>query len=128
MRPATEGEGMPGGSVVSSEWSHDPGLEGLLDDSLGDLDLFQEHAAAALVKQGVDQRVAVGLLARHRSSAKYGYEISPATVEHVLDLRRVLAFRGQGVLRLFSSPFFYSTLLYSTLLLEASSADRGLLG
>lgn len=91
---------------MSSEWSHDPALEALLNDSLDDLDLAQERAVAVLVGQGRDQQAAVALLARYRSSAKYGYEISPATVEHVLGLRTILAIRGEAVQRLFSSPFF----------------------
>ena len=91
---------------MSAEWSHDPILEGLLRDSLSDLDLSQGRAMSGLLERGLKREACVALLARYRSSTKYGYDLSTATVDHVMHLRGLLGIRGEAVQQLFDSPFF----------------------
>ncbi len=77
----------------------------VLAHSLGTSDFWCAAARAELESRGSTTDEAVGLLARHRSLAKYGYEISARTVTHVQSL-----FHGVDgdcdFTRLVRAPFF----------------------
>ncbi len=61
-------------------------VESVLADSLLDLDPFQAESFRRLNELDIGRVEALVLLARHKSSAKYGFRIPEATALHVADL------------------------------------------
>ena len=58
----------------------------VLDESLNEDDFFCNKSRNQLSGMGVKAEEALKLLARHKSSVKYGYDLSSNTLSHLLEL------------------------------------------
>jgi CRP-like cAMP-binding protein/sugar phosphate isomerase/epimerase len=89
---------------ASGESPNSDKIRSILDASLLETDFFCRKSRSLLAQLGLPQGEDLLLLARHKSKVKYGYDIAPETLPHILDLA------GQGdkqsLRRLVESPFF----------------------
>jgi len=77
-----------------------------LDESLEDDDFYCRKSRSLLGTMGLRADAVTSMLAQHKSSVKYGYDISPATLSHLLELARTK--REEAPLKgLIESPFFF---------------------
>ncbi|MBW1742162.1 MAG: cyclic nucleotide-binding domain-containing protein [Deltaproteobacteria bacterium] len=77
-----------------------------LDESLEDDDFYCRKSHSQLDAMGLEAGAASSMLAEHKSSVKYGYDISPATLSHLLELAKTKD-KGVPLKRLIESPFFF---------------------
>lgn len=77
-----------------------------LDESLEDDDFYCRRSRSLLSTMGLKADAVTSMLAQHKSSVKYGYDISPATLSHVLKLAKTTN-EGAPLKRLIESPFFF---------------------
>ena len=77
----------------------------ILADSLKEDDSYCRQSLGRLRAAGLSTDKALSLLAKHKSSAKYGYELSPKSLSHVLTFARNSE-EGAAVRSLIKSPFF----------------------
>jgi CRP-like cAMP-binding protein/sugar phosphate isomerase/epimerase len=80
-------------------------IKKILDESLNDDDFFCRKSRNKLAGMGLDKNMAMTLLAHHKSSIKYGYDLSSDSLAHLLELSEIK--KGENPLkRLLESPFF----------------------
>jgi CRP-like cAMP-binding protein/sugar phosphate isomerase/epimerase len=80
-------------------------IESILDGSLREDDFFCQKSRGILTEIGIDEDVALMLLAHHKSKAKYGYAISQKNLSHIVELAKNN--KDEAPLRrLINSPFF----------------------
>jgi len=77
----------------------------VLDESLSEKDISCEESRKQLNNMGLERDEALMLLALHKSSVKYGYDLSPASLSHLFRLAGEKE-NEAPLLRLFDSPFF----------------------
>ncbi len=77
-----------------------------LDESLEDDDFYCRRSRSLLGTMGLGTDAVSAMLAQHKSSVKYGYDISPATLSHLLVLAKAKE-EVEPLKRLIESPFFF---------------------
>ena len=77
----------------------------VLDKSLTDDDFFCRTNRTLLISMGLERDEALKLLASHRSSVKYGYELSSKSLSHLLNLAQKKQ-KETPFQKLVESPFF----------------------
>jgi CRP-like cAMP-binding protein/sugar phosphate isomerase/epimerase len=80
-------------------------LKKILDESLNDDDFYCRKSLDILTGMGLDREKALMLLAHHKSSIKYGYDISPHSLPYLLELAEKEG-NESPLKRLAESPFF----------------------
>ena len=80
-------------------------LRQILDESLKEDDFFSPKARSQMTKLGLPHEEALMLLARHKSRAVYGCELSEQTLTHLFDLARKRP-KEKPFISLMDSPFF----------------------
>ena len=80
-------------------------IENILDGSLREDDFFCQKSRELLTGLGIDEDVALMLLAHHKSKAKYGYAISQKDLSHIVELAKNKE-NEAPLRRLINSPFF----------------------
>ena len=80
-------------------------IQRILDESLTEDDIFCRKSRSLLNKMGLETNEILMLLAHHKSSVKYGYDISPTTLTHLLGLAKEKE-KESPLHRLIESPFF----------------------
>ena len=80
-------------------------IENILDGSLKEDDIFCQKSRDLLTDIGIDENVALMLLAHHKSKAKYGYAISQKDLSHIVELATKKE-NEAPLRRLINSPFF----------------------
>jgi CRP-like cAMP-binding protein/sugar phosphate isomerase/epimerase len=76
-----------------------------LDESLDEDDLYCHKSLNQLNSMGLKADEALTLLAQHKSSVKYGYDLSAETLSHLLELAGTRE-KEAPLRRLMESPFF----------------------
>ena len=71
---------------ISTEKADVAAIERVLDESLHESDFYCQKSLKELINTGMNAEEALTLLARHKSSVKYGYDLSPDTPSHLLEL------------------------------------------
>lgn len=79
-------------------------VQKVLDASISETDPWNMESRSLLAGMGLGKDIALMLLAHHKSSAKYGYDISPESLFHLFDLAEIKE-KGAPLKRLFESPF-----------------------
>lgn len=77
-----------------------------LDESLKDDDFYSRRSRSLLSDIGLEADAIASMLAQHKSRVKYGYDISPSTLSHLLELSKTKD-KGGPLKRLIESPFFF---------------------
>lgn len=77
----------------------------VLEESLREKDFFSSRSKKDLDRLGFDPDAALMLLARHKSKAKYGYELRVSSISHILELSKKET-HGSPLGKLTRSPFF----------------------
>jgi CRP-like cAMP-binding protein/sugar phosphate isomerase/epimerase len=77
-----------------------------LDESLKDDDFYSRRSRSLLAGTGLEADAVASMLAQYKSSVKYGYNISPSTLSHLLKVARTKD-EGGPLKRLIESPFFF---------------------
>jgi CRP-like cAMP-binding protein/sugar phosphate isomerase/epimerase len=80
-------------------------VNNVLDESLTEEDFFCNESRNLLTGMGLDEEEALTLLAHHKSSIKYGYDLSAKTLRRVFDLATKKA-NESPLFKLIKSPFF----------------------
>jgi len=77
----------------------------ILDESIYEKDIFSKKSSQRLSNLGLNEDEILMLLAFHKSSAKYGYDLSFDSVSHLFQLAKEKE-NEAPLQRLFKSPFF----------------------
>jgi len=80
-------------------------ITNILDGSLREDDFFCQKSRELLTGIGIDEDVALMLLAHHKSKAKYGYAISQKDLSHIVEIATNKE-NEAPLRRLINSPFF----------------------
>jgi CRP-like cAMP-binding protein/sugar phosphate isomerase/epimerase len=81
-------------------------VQKVLDKSLEEDDFYCRKSRGLLGTMGLERDAALKLLAQHKSSVKYGYDISPDTLSHLLALAK-LSGQETPLAKLIESSFFF---------------------
>jgi CRP-like cAMP-binding protein/sugar phosphate isomerase/epimerase len=80
-------------------------IEKLLDESLSEDDLYCRKSRNLLSSTGLGFDAVLMLLAHHKSSVRYGYDLSSDSLSHILELAKT-GEKDAPLKRLIESPFF----------------------
>ncbi len=80
-------------------------VRSVLEESLTETDFFCQKAFHQLNTMGLERNEALMLLAHHKSSAKYGYDLSSNSLVHLLKLAEKEK-NDRSLQRLIAAPFF----------------------
>ena len=80
-------------------------IENILDESLNEDDFYCRKSRNLLSSMGLEMNEALMSLARHKSSTKYGYDLSTTNLSHLLELAGIRE-KDAPLRRLVESPFF----------------------
>jgi CRP-like cAMP-binding protein/sugar phosphate isomerase/epimerase len=80
-------------------------IKKVLDESLNDNDFYCRKSRNKLNSMGLDKNKALILLAHHKSSIKYCYDLSSDSLDHLFELAEIKK-GGNPLKRLLESPFF----------------------
>ncbi len=80
-------------------------IKKILDESLNDDDFYCRKSLNILTSMGLDKKKALMLLAHHKSSIKYGYDLSSSSLPHLFELAEIKGSESP-LKRLVESPFF----------------------
>ncbi len=78
----------------------------VLDESLSEDDFYCRRSRHLLSSMGIETDTVLMLLAQHKSSVKYGYDLSSDSLSHLLELAKVKE-EEAPLKRLIESPFFF---------------------
>jgi CRP-like cAMP-binding protein/sugar phosphate isomerase/epimerase/polyhydroxyalkanoate synthesis regulator phasin len=78
----------------------------VLDESLSEDDFYCRKSRHLLTSMGLETDTVLMLLAQHKSSVKYGYDLSSESLSHLLELAEAKD-REAPLKRLIESPFFF---------------------
>ncbi len=78
----------------------------VLNESLSEDDFYCQKSRRLLGSMGLETDTVLMMLAQHKSSVKYGYDLSSDTLSHLLALAKVKQ-EEVPLKRLIESPFFY---------------------
>jgi CRP-like cAMP-binding protein len=78
----------------------------VLDESLSENDFYCRKSRHLLTSMGLETDTVLMLLAQHKSSVKYGYDLSSESLSHLLELAEAKD-REAPLKRLIESPFFF---------------------
>ena len=78
----------------------------VLDESLNEDDFYCRKSRHLLSSMGIETDTVLMLLAQHKSSVKYGYDLSSDSLSHLLELAKVKE-EEAPLKRLIESPFFF---------------------
>ena len=81
-------------------------IDKVLDESLSEEDVYCRKSRHMLTGMGLETDTALTLLAQHKSSVKYGYDLSSESLSHLLELAEAKD-REAPLKRLIESPFFF---------------------
>lgn len=91
---------------MATEDSARAAIDKVLEESLDDDDFYCRRSRHRLSSMSLENDTVLTLLAQHRSSVKYGYDLSPNSLSHLLDLAE--GTDGEAPLKkLLESPFFF---------------------
>jgi CRP-like cAMP-binding protein/sugar phosphate isomerase/epimerase len=80
-------------------------IKKVLDESLKEDDFYCRKSRHLLTNAGLEIDAVLMLLAHHKSSVKYGYELSSTSLSHILELAKTKQ-KEAPLKRLIESPFF----------------------
>ena len=91
--------------ITETEEIKKEAIKKFLDESLNDDDFYCRRSCNKLTGTGLDKKKALMLLAHHKSSIKYGYNLSSNNLSHLFKLAEIRGNKGplKGLLE---SPFF----------------------
>ncbi len=80
-------------------------IKKVLDESLNEDDFYCRRSRHLLSSTGLEIDAVLMLLAHHKSSVRYGYDLSSDSLSHILGLAKIKK-KGAPLKRLIESPFF----------------------
>ena len=80
-------------------------IKKILDESLKEDDFYCQKSRRLLSSMGLEKDGVHMLLAHHKSSVKYGYDLSSDTLSHLLELAKIRE-KEAPLIRLIEAPFF----------------------
>ncbi|RLB83964.1 MAG: hypothetical protein DRH17_00345 [Deltaproteobacteria bacterium] len=80
-------------------------IKRILDESLSEDDFYCQKSRHLLSSMGLETDAVLMLLAHHKSSVKYGYNLSSTSLSHLLELSKIQE-KEAPLKRLIESPFF----------------------
>lgn len=92
-------------SILGDKRSDTDEIRRILNESLSEQDIVGSKSRRLLNSLGLERDEALMLLALHKSSVKYGYDLSPETLSHLLALAKENE-NEAPLSRLVESPFF----------------------